>query len=152
MFKNDSKNVEVDEIVEFLLENEFIESDRYDDIFFLTRETYEFIEMSYLEVVLSSFIETDEVLEPEKDFDFDTINNDGELESKDRLKQNKINRSVFLFSIMLMIVWASFELFQNKDVRTSIINIDQKELNGLSEQMKNKVDSLKATHNIIKAQ
>lgn len=46
-FKCDTdKKVERDAVVEFLLGNEFIETDSYDEIYFLTRETYEFIDVN----------------------------------------------------------------------------------------------------------
>lgn len=143
----DSK-VELNELIDFLVKNDFIETETDNDVYYLTPETYVLIELDELYISISSkldFEDEDEEIEEEY----------RKLSEEELIKLNitivkqkrneKITKIIVVLLVLLMFIWFSYNFrpSNKEDSFQPNIKLEKELYEKMEKDLIHKSDSLK---------
>lgn len=135
---NENEGVYLSELVQFLVDNDFIETDGNPNIYFLTPDTYDLTDIVELEIAIWSKANSDDPIEEEVFFD--------ESQTPKRKWYNGI-KSYFAMVLILFsigtIYYFSVTSFTKQEPR---IHLNQELLDNLKKDIQIKLDSTKKTN------
>ena len=118
----ENTNFSLDDLIDFLVVNDYIETDRNDAFYFLTHETYDLIEGSELEdsIKLKFDLEEDEIYEELSDEEIKKITED----NKKQKREHKISYYAILFILGATMTWVLYNRKSNKESELPNIELD----------------------------
>ncbi|WP_027419142.1 hypothetical protein [Crocinitomix catalasitica] len=150
-FKTDfRKSIPVEDIIEFLVNSDFIETDRHgDDTYFLNHETYDLIETNNLEDAIRYQISSNEgedleIEETEPRLTLDEINALN-IQIKNQNKDQKKNTRTLIIGVSITITIVSYYVRLGHENKAPVrYGIEQMDLKNISIDLQTQIDSLVA--------
>ena len=153
-FKTDfRKSIPVDDIIEFLVNSDFIETDRHgDNTYFLNHETYDLIETNNLEDAIRYKVKSSESDE-EEDFEIDDAEptltldeiNALNIQIKNQNENQKKITSALMIGISITITFVTYYIKLGQENKAPVrYEIEQMDLNNFSIDLQTQIDSLVA--------
>ena len=146
------KNYDINVIATHLIDNDFIETEQNDSIYYLTPECYEYIESNNLEIAIFNSLNIENLEEEEIDYYFDIIDGledykeeNNEYVDNDRFRYKRILNTLYvILSLFLLVIISEYYSKSQSQKNDKPVVINRKEF---IEEIERITDSIKAVHN-----
>lgn len=139
-FQNDLDNkIDKDQLISFLVKYNFIETEKEDNIYYLTPETYDIIDRGYLDLELWGKV-PDKEIEFEHDHEEELIEYEYQTEYNDTFIK-WLKYSFYAVLILLISWWIHNHSLEHKN--SNPLPLNKGEIEVLKKQLKESLDSLK---------